>query len=682
MKRITLILTPILTPFLISILASFSALLLMPLAASAQEDNLHYQWLDDFARNIGTYSPHCYNPRRVPVPDIPGYHTYKADLHMHTFYSDASVSPEERVMEAWYEDLDILAITDHHPAPRRRFAKENLNESYELAAKTAEQLDFKLIKGFEITDGEPVGHINVLFVKDLSHYRMTSNTDTTEAADIIRMALAEDAIVFANHPGWPDENSDLTPFVRSRMADGTFCGVEVFNHKEFYPLAIDYANEYHLSMMANTDSHHPTWMQFDMEDNHRDMTLIFAKDKSDEALKEALRAGRTIAWADNILAGPEPLMRSFFRACIQPVFVKDEGAFVRFRVLNTSDIPFFLVGPRPQETIRIPAQGYAEMKRRKTTLNESYQVMNTYVGAATHLEVSLASLMEDNTTVAAPFISDSSINFSSEGAKFRFSTGEGYTYYTLDGSDPIIYNPTPGLTPGLTPDQTTSAKPSAGAASSAGAAADAASENVTVMTNAPIISVTSTLYKGDDIVLKSPATIKAVTVADNGAVSKVFERRLPFSTAIKFKPRKHGVSYRYFEHPDILSTNDLETIGVQMETGTYLQPNIDEAAGLDHFGYIFTGIIKVPATGMYTFILSTNDGSDMFIGSELACDNDQHNGVSTSKGSIYLEEGCHPFTIRYFEGYGGESFSLSWVLPGEKNAVPVPADVFYLDTRK
>ena len=47
------------------------------------------------------------------LPDVNGYHVYKADLHLHTMFSDGNVTPEFRVQEAWYDGLDVIAITDH-----------------------------------------------------------------------------------------------------------------------------------------------------------------------------------------------------------------------------------------------------------------------------------------------------------------------------------------------------------------------------------------------------------------------------------------------------------------------------------------------------------------------------------------------------------------------------------------
>ena len=47
------------------------------------------------------------------LPDVNGYTNYKADLHTHSVYSDGDCTPEFRVREAWYDGLDVLAITEH-----------------------------------------------------------------------------------------------------------------------------------------------------------------------------------------------------------------------------------------------------------------------------------------------------------------------------------------------------------------------------------------------------------------------------------------------------------------------------------------------------------------------------------------------------------------------------------------
>ena len=49
----------------------------------------------------------------IILPQVNGYNVYKADLHLHTIYSDGDVTPEYRVREAWNDGLDVVASTEH-----------------------------------------------------------------------------------------------------------------------------------------------------------------------------------------------------------------------------------------------------------------------------------------------------------------------------------------------------------------------------------------------------------------------------------------------------------------------------------------------------------------------------------------------------------------------------------------
>ncbi|SKC81934.1 PHP domain-containing protein [Maledivibacter halophilus] len=62
-----------------------------------------------------------------------------ADLHIHSFYSDGTMSPEEILIEASNKDVGLLAITDH----------DILDGSVELM-KFYEKYDIKCISGVEI----------------------------------------------------------------------------------------------------------------------------------------------------------------------------------------------------------------------------------------------------------------------------------------------------------------------------------------------------------------------------------------------------------------------------------------------------------------------------------------------------------------------------------------------------
>ena len=51
--------------------------------------------------------------KEIILPQVNGYNVYKADLHIHTVFSDGQVLPKFRVNEAWQDGLDVVAVTDH-----------------------------------------------------------------------------------------------------------------------------------------------------------------------------------------------------------------------------------------------------------------------------------------------------------------------------------------------------------------------------------------------------------------------------------------------------------------------------------------------------------------------------------------------------------------------------------------
>src|SRR5574344_1712532 len=136
------------------------------------------------------------------LPDIPGFVTLKWDFHIHTFYSDGSVAPEDRVKEAWRDGLDVISITDHIEHPNTQFSPVDLNKSYDLAIKTANEYGILLIKGGEITRSMPPGHFNVLFVQDLNRLRKE------KLEDVYQEVKRQQGFMIWNHPGWSAQITD------------------------------------------------------------------------------------------------------------------------------------------------------------------------------------------------------------------------------------------------------------------------------------------------------------------------------------------------------------------------------------------------------------------------------------------------------------------------------------------
>ena len=95
----------------------------------------------------------------------------------------------------------------------------------------------------------------------------------------------------------------------------------------------------------------------------------------------------------------------------------------------------------------------------------------------------------------------------------------------------------------------------------------------------------------------------------------------------------------------------------------------------DEVGAVFTGWIDVPASGGWTFSLSSDEGSRLVIGSTVVVAHDGLHAFSEKSGTIGLAAGRHAFRVEYFEATGSAGLVASWQGPTIAKAV-IPASVF------
>ncbi|MEP9411190.1 MAG: hypothetical protein HRF42_07255 [Candidatus Brocadia sp.] len=82
------------------------------------------------------------------------------------------------------------------------------------------------------------------------------------------------------------------------------------------------------------------------------------------------------------------------------------------------------------------------------------------------------------------------------------------------------------------------------------------------------------------------------------------------------------------------------------------------------FSIIWKGYIDIQTPGTYTFKLTSDDGSWLYINDTLIVDNGGLHAIRTVAGKHALEKGRHKIMIKYFDGGGGAVFKLSWIPPG------------------
>jgi hypothetical protein len=308
------------------------------------------------------------------VPDIPGYLTLKCDLHMHTVFSDGEVWPTIRVQEAIDEGLDAIAITDHlEYLPHKKHVSTDKNISFEIAKKKADNKGLICIQGTEITRWMPPGHLNALFIED------ANKLVVDDFLTVIEEAISQGAFIFWNHPGWiahqPDKVVRWYDIHQTLVDRGWLHGIEFVNTHEYYTASAGLAKEHHLALLGNTDVHGIVQREFLQKNRHRPMTLVFAEKRTEESIKEALFARRSIALSeDDVMAGPEELLKLFVEACLT-TGSENEGV----RLKNLSEIPFvfnhddhgsYTLDPLGEVFLPVPG---------------SWEIANTYIDKTEHL---------------------------------------------------------------------------------------------------------------------------------------------------------------------------------------------------------------------------------------------------------------------------------------------------------
>ncbi len=324
------------------------------------------------------------NKRRIiHIPDIQGYKTMKCDFHMHTVFSDGVVWPTVRVDEAWEDGLDAIAITDHiENNPSKSFLGGDDNSSYEIAAPYAKDKNILLIRGGEITRSMPPGHFNALFLSDVN------KLDVLDYMDAFKAASEQGAYIIWNHPGWKAQQPDTCKWwdVHTELKKkGWLHGVEVFNEQEWYPIALDWCNDKKLTYIATSDIHGLIASTYNVHESHRPVTLVFAADKTEDALRDALFANRAVAWFGNYLAGSEDLLSAIFRASVVADFAEETQKSKIYNVKNLSDVAYQLAS---DDGTRIKILAYSETRVNIPNNHDlRFEVTNLMITATQNLKI-------------------------------------------------------------------------------------------------------------------------------------------------------------------------------------------------------------------------------------------------------------------------------------------------------
>lgn len=179
------------------------------------------------------------------------------------------------------------------------------------------------------------------------------------------------------------------------------------------------------------------------------------------------------------------------------------------------------------------------------------------------------------------------------------------------------------------------------------------SATIRYTTDGSMPGVNSPLYTGPITVSESTNFTFRTFGPDNrkGDAVKCSYVKEDFAEAVTADNLSQGLQTAWYDYEG----RDCEGIDKVKLNGTYVTTGVEipaEAKG--NIGLVITGYIDIPADGVYTFALLSDDGSYLKIDGKMVVDNDGEHSPREIIGQHAMRKGLHPVHARYFDHNGGQ----------------------------
>ena len=167
-------------------------------------------------------------------------------------------------------------------------------------------------------------------------------------------------------------------------------------------------------------------------------------------------------------------------------------------------------------------------------------------------------------------------------------------------------------------------------------------------------------------------TVKARFFRDDGMKSLTAQ-----ATFTKVEPREYdgmrlrpGLHYEYYEGEwaALPKFDELEPV----KSGTAAGFNMEPRRRRNGFAFRFTGYVDVKDAGLYTFELTSDDGSKLYIdGREIVNNDGLHAGLIVRQG-VDLKPGMHKIVVTFFQGHGAFQLDARYQTPDGDDFRAIP----------
>ncbi|MCD6596866.1 MAG: chitobiase/beta-hexosaminidase C-terminal domain-containing protein, partial [Bacteroidales bacterium] len=178
-------------------------------------------------------------------------------------------------------------------------------------------------------------------------------------------------------------------------------------------------------------------------------------------------------------------------------------------------------------------------------------------------------------------------------------------------------------------------------------------------------------------VINKTTTLKMCAFVEgrSSPIATVFIEKAEFEQSVKSGTVEPGIYFNYYtgEFQNVKDFANRES----QKSGTLTNFSITPHDREQNFAFDFNGFIEVSTDGLYTFNLSSNDGSKLYLNNKLLIDNDGlHNAYLEKSKRIALEKGLHDISVKYFQSGGSYQLHLSWSGP-EFEKIEIPSSVLF-----
>ena len=145
----------------------------------------------------------------------------------------------------------------------------------------------------------------------------------------------------------------------------------------------------------------------------------------------------------------------------------------------------------------------------------------------------------------------------------------------------------------------------------------------------------------------------------------------------------NGINYESYDcdlNSQTFAEIDLATKFDPIGGGVSEKIDLSRQPTLNSFAMRFKGYIQIPESGLWTFYLSSNDGSRLYLqdGGTLLIDNNSE-GYSEMDAITYLPAGFHAIIVEYYQSSDNASLELEFEGPGVSRQEITQDSLFFAD---